>query len=146
MVESIWWQAKLSARRSQSRYKHIRKCAEGLLCCVEIMITIISGIVWFPYLPCLLYWHQAPIQWRHNGRNGVSNHQPHHCLPNCLFRRRSKKTSKLRVTGVTGDRWIPRTKGQWHGKCFHLMTSSCLRRVIAPISPCVALWRVPSNL
>ena len=24
----------------------------------------------------------------------------------------------------TGDRWIPRTKGQWHGKCFHLMTSS----------------------
>ena len=25
----------------------------------------------------------------------------------------------------TGDRWIPRTKGQWCGKCFHLMTSSC---------------------
>ena len=25
----------------------------------------------------------------------------------------------------TGDRWIPRTKGQWNGKCFHLMTSSC---------------------
>ena len=24
----------------------------------------------------------------------------------------------------TGDRWIPRTKGQWRGKCFHLMTSS----------------------
>ena len=25
----------------------------------------------------------------------------------------------------TGDRWIPHTKGQWRGKCFHLMTSSC---------------------
>ena len=25
----------------------------------------------------------------------------------------------------TGDRWIPRTKGQYRGKCFHLMTSSC---------------------
>ena len=25
----------------------------------------------------------------------------------------------------TGDRWIPRTNGQWRGKCFHLMTSSC---------------------
>ena len=25
---------------------------------------------------------------------------------------------------ITGDRWIPRTKGQWRGKCFHLMTSS----------------------
>ena len=24
----------------------------------------------------------------------------------------------------TGHRWIPRTKGQWSGKCFHLMTSS----------------------
>ena len=25
----------------------------------------------------------------------------------------------------TGDRWIPRTNGQWRGNCFHLMTSSC---------------------
>ena len=33
-------------------------------------------------------------------RDGVSNHQPHHCLFNRLFRRRSKKTSKLRVTGL----------------------------------------------
>ena len=24
----------------------------------------------------------------------------------------------------TGDRWIPRTRGKWLGKCFHLMTSS----------------------
>ena len=24
----------------------------------------------------------------------------------------------------TGHRWIPHTKGQWRGKCFHLMTSS----------------------
>ena len=26
----------------------------------------------------------------------------------------------------TGNRWIPRTKGQERGKCFHLMTSSCV--------------------
>ena len=38
--------------------------------------------------------------WRHNGRGSVSNHQPHDCLLNRLFRRRSKKTSKLRVTGL----------------------------------------------
>ena len=25
----------------------------------------------------------------------------------------------------TGDRLIPRTNGQWRGKCFHWMTSSC---------------------
>ena len=40
------------------------------------------------------------LQWRHNGRDSISNHQPHHCLLNGLFRRRSKKTSKLRVTGL----------------------------------------------
>ena len=33
----------------------------------------------------------GPLQWRHNGCNGVSNHQPHDCLLNRLFRRRSKK-------------------------------------------------------
>ena len=42
----------------------------------------------------------ASLQWRHNGRDSVSNHQPHDCLLNCLFRRRWKKTSKLRVTGL----------------------------------------------
>ena len=40
------------------------------------------------------------LQWRHNGRDGVSNHQPHHCLLNRLFRSRSKKTSKLPVTDL----------------------------------------------
>ena len=39
-------------------------------------------------------------RWRHNGRDGVSNHQPRDCLLNRLFRRRSKKTSKLCVTGL----------------------------------------------
>ena len=38
------------------------------------------------------------LQWHHNGH--VSNHQPHDCLLNRLFRRISKKTSKLRVTGL----------------------------------------------
>ena len=35
-----------------------------------------------------------------NGCDGVSNHQPYDCLLNCLFRHRSKKTSKLCVTGL----------------------------------------------
>ena len=43
------------------------------------------------------------LQWRHNERDGVSNHHPHDCLLNLLFRRRSKKTSKLRVTGVGSE-------------------------------------------
>ena len=43
---------------------------------------------------------ERTLQWRHNGLDGVSNHQPHHCLLSRLFGRRSKKTSKLRVTGL----------------------------------------------
>ena len=41
-----------------------------------------------------------PLQWCHNEHGGISNHQPHDCLLNCLFRHRSKKTSKLRITGL----------------------------------------------
>ena len=40
------------------------------------------------------------LHWRHNGHDSVSNHQPHDYLHNRLFRRRSKKISKLRITGL----------------------------------------------
>ena len=40
------------------------------------------------------------LQWRHNDPNGVSNHRRLVGLLNRLFRRRSKKTSKPRVTGL----------------------------------------------
>ena len=40
------------------------------------------------------------LQWRHKGCDNISNHQHYDCLLNRLFRRRSKKTSKLRVTGL----------------------------------------------
>ena len=64
---------------------------------------------------CSHWFHQklsiCPLQWRHDECDGVSNHQPHDILLNCLFRRRWQKTSKLRVTGqyvgnslVTGER------------------------------------------
>ena len=42
----------------------------------------------------------VPVRWRHNGHDGVSNHQPHDCLLNHLFRHISKKTSELRVAGL----------------------------------------------
>ena len=40
------------------------------------------------------------LQWCHNERSGIWNHQPHDCLLNHLFKCRSKKTSKLCVTGL----------------------------------------------
>ena len=45
----------------------------------------------------------GPLHWRHNEPDGVSNHQPRDCLLNCLFRFRSKKKSKLRVTGLCAE-------------------------------------------
>ena len=46
-------------------------------------------------------WHFfRSLQWHHDGRDGVSNHQPPDCLLTRLFRHRSTKTLKLRVTGL----------------------------------------------
>ena len=67
--------------------------------------------------PCLLairydgtYWmnvslvsepvHLIALHWRHNGRDVVSIHWRLDCLLSCLFRCRSMKTSKFRVTGL----------------------------------------------
>ena len=44
--------------------------------------------------------HPRALRWRHNGRDSVSNHQPHDSFLKRLFRRRSKKTSKLCDTGL----------------------------------------------
>ena len=40
------------------------------------------------------------LLWRHNERNGVSNHRRLDCLLNRLFRCMSRKTPKFRVTGI----------------------------------------------
>ena len=62
-----------------------------------------SGINWsFIILYCnnSLNWTcWLPLQWRHNERDRIPNHQHHDCLLDCLFRR-PKKTSKLSVTGL----------------------------------------------
>ena len=70
----------------------------------SIIQLLCTGHVYVYYL------RSHVLLWHHNGRDGVLNHQPHDCLLSRLFRRRSKKTSKLRVTGfcagnspVTGE-------------------------------------------
>ena len=59
-----------------------------------------TGILWLVVTQYSVYRCIATLQWRHKGCNSVSNHQPHECLLNRVFRHRSKKTSKLRVTGL----------------------------------------------
>ena len=43
---------------------------------------------------------ETSLGWRHNECDGVSHHQPHDCLLNHLLKCRSKKTSKLCITGL----------------------------------------------
>ena len=61
-------------------------------------LCLLGRALWYAWTAAPQVRH--PSQWRHNGRDSVLNHQPHDCLLNRLFRRRSKKTSKLRVTGL----------------------------------------------
>ena len=63
-----------------------------------IKITIDSSAV--VYKLGVMHRKGPALWWRHNELDGVSDHQPHDCLLNRLFGRRSKKTSKLRVTGL----------------------------------------------
>ena len=65
----------------------------GLKCHHTVQYVHVNGPWLFIY----------PLQWRHNGHDGISNHQLHDCLLNRLFRRRSKKTSKLRVTSLCAE-------------------------------------------
>ena len=43
----------------------------------------------FPFDDVIMSRIASPKLWRHNGHDSVSNHQPHDCLLNRLFRRRS---------------------------------------------------------
>ena len=70
---------------------------------IAVKIDIGSFVLDFGYVGkqnILVVMQTLSLQWRHNGPYSVSNHQPHDCLLNRLSRRRSKKTSKLRVTGL----------------------------------------------
>ena len=83
--------------------------------------------------------HWFQLQWRHDGRNGVSNHQPHDCLlGRFFFRRRLKKTSKFRVTGLCGeftvDPWFLAQRASnaenvsiwWHHHATHFVIQSSM--------------------
>ena len=56
---------------------------------------------------------QISIQWRINERHGVSNHLHLGCFLSRLFRRTSKKTSELSVTGLC-ERNPPMTSDSPH--------------------------------
>ena len=68
---------------------------------VSIMIAWVDTVMrWWSLDNNGHHWESVPFQWRHNERRGVSNHRRLDGLLNRLLRRRSKKISKLRVTGL----------------------------------------------
>ena len=105
----IIWSNKIT-RSTWVKKRHASVNFLWLLCDCNVPLAITTRNkqkdVW------LLYWQRhtftysdtqsatSSLHWRHNGRNGVPNHQLHDCLLNRLFRRRSNNTSKVRVTGL----------------------------------------------
>ena len=80
-------------------------------------------------------WTIAAWHWRHNERNGVSNHLCLDTFLNCLFGRIWKKKIKAPLQWPlwgksNGDRWFSLTKGQSCGQFFRLITSSCINRTL----------------
>ena len=89
-----WW----FETPSRSLWRHCNDLADGNLILLVPVDCAARPCYSFTTSDEIQFW--TPLQWRHNERNGVSNHRRLHCLLSCCFRHRSKKTSKLRVTGL----------------------------------------------
>ena len=94
--------------------------------CGYIINAFINWMLYHQFISVII-----PLEWRHNECDGVSNHRHLDYLLNRLFRHTSKNHQRsVSLPFVRGiHRWPvdSLTKGQWHGKCLHLMTSLCLR-------------------
>ena len=88
--------------------------------------------------------HVLSLQWRHNEHDGVSSHHHQDCLLNRLFRRRSKKTSKLRVTGLCAGK-SPETGEFPAQRASNAETSSCVSRSIVHVINPNNLFNVTSS-
>ena len=92
------------------------------LCLLPLAEPIRKMISWTTqrfakYTVYALFWiYVLALRWRHNERDGVSNHRRIHSLPSGCFRRRSKKTSKLRVTGLCAANYAENASIWW---CHH---------------------------
>ena len=75
----------------------------GLNELISISTHVTMDVSWTCFhLSKVLYKHCSihSLQWCHNERDGFSDYRHLYCLLNRLFRRGSKKASKLRVTGL----------------------------------------------
>ena len=86
-----------------------------------------------PGMVYLLTWRQIylhSLKGHRDDRDGVSTSPASRLFTQSFIQAQIKENIKdpshWPLCGeFTGDRWIPHTKDQLRGKCFHLMTSSC---------------------
>ena len=86
---------------------------------VFFLITLVTYYVHIKTLfgAEFVHMHVVSVQLRHSGRDGVSNHQPHHSFSQPFIQTQIEENIKApRLWPLcgefTGDRWIPRTNGQ----------------------------------
>ena len=85
------WESRLHSSVSTGHHRYLkdknacRWLIESVMYIMGMMLHNDSMV----YIPLLT------LQWRHNGSDSLSNHQPHDCFINHLFRHRWKKTPKL---------------------------------------------------
>ena len=73
---------------SYMTFQHWAQCIQRIMYMVHTLLCLCCGVE-------LVNFTNFTLHWRHNERDSIWNHQPHDCLLNRLFRRRSKKISKL---------------------------------------------------
>ena len=88
-------------------------------CCIpfdkilNVLFGSITNTVYVSVPAMFMIKPSLSLQWRHNGRDGVSNHQPRHCLLNRLFRLRSKKTSSSLALVWVINGWPVNSPHKW---------------------------------
>ena len=146
----LWsWLVKFSAGESHGHFsvKMLSYLCRKSHCTNEM-------IIWLFYLLMGFLKLSKPLHWHHNGRDSVPNHQPHDCLLNRLFRCRSKKTSKLCVTGLcvgnsSGTGEFPAQTANnmenvsiwWRHHATFILTWVC----VFSGSPCISFSRICGN-
>ena len=107
----------LSSRRC-SAYYQLYLCGNGCWCNMSsVELTVISNVFLSHYIDVIMTTVPSQITSLTSVYSIVysgEDQRKHQSSPSLAF-----------VQGIHRDRWIPRTKGQLRGKCFHLMTSSC---------------------
>ena len=98
MCESTngWWISHTKGQES-GKYIHVMTSRGNSFWCLIPCKNFIEKVLTAETF--ILMWYDVYLSLQlHNECDGISDHQSFDCLFNCLFRRRSKKTSKLHIT------------------------------------------------